>query len=56
MRKKTLIVERTTVCWATNVGAVWQVLFCFKEHEAEADGEQGRGLDAPLLDATEDFN
>ena len=28
----------------------WQVLFWLPEHDAEEDGEQGRGQNAPLLD------
>ena len=35
-----------------DVNAVWQVLFCLMEHDAEEDGEQGREQDAPLLDVT----
>ena len=33
--------------------AVWHVLFCLTEHDAEEDGEQYRGQDVPLLDAVE---
>ena len=47
-------VEETAVCSETDVDAVWQVLFCLMEHDAEEDGEQGGGQDAPLLDAVRD--
>ena len=33
-------VEKTAVCLETDVDAVWQVLFCLTEHDAEEDGEQ----------------
>ena len=47
-------VEETAVCSETDVDAVWQFLFCPAEHDAEEGGEQGRGQDAPLLDAVGD--
>ena len=47
-------VEETAVCSETNVDAVWQVLFCLKEHNAEEDGEQCAGQNASLLDAVGD--
>ena len=52
--EETLKVEETAVCSETDVGAIWQILFCLKEHDAEEGGEQGRGQDAPLLDAVGD--
>ena len=33
-------VEETAFCSETDVDAVWQVLFCLKEPDAEGDGEQ----------------
>ena len=47
-------VEDTAVCSETDVDAVWQVLFCLTEHDAEENGEQCWGQDAPLLDAVGD--
>ena len=47
-------VEETAVCLETDVHAVWQVLFCLMEHDAEEDGEQCGGQDAPLLEAVGD--
>ena len=47
-------VEETAVCLETDVDAVWQVLFCLKQHDAEEDGEQCPGKDTPLLDAVGD--
>ena len=44
-------VEETAVCSETDVGAVWQVLFCLTEHDAEEVGEQCGGQNASLLDA-----
>ena len=38
----------------SDVDAVWQVLFCFTEHDAEEDGEQCGGQNASLLDAVRD--
>ena len=42
------------VCSEMDVNAVWQVLFCLTEHDAEEDGEQFGGQDASLLDAVGD--
>ena len=47
-------VEETAVCSETDVDAVWQVLFCLTEHDAEEDGEQCGGQKAYLLDASGD--
>ena len=47
-------VKKTVVCSEMDVDAVWQVLFCLKEHDAEEDGEQCGGQDASLLDAVGD--
>ena len=47
-------VEETAVCWETDVDAVWQLLFCLTEHDAEEDGEQCGGQNASLLDAVGD--
>ena len=33
-------VEKTAVCSERDVDAVWQVVFCLTEHDAEEDGEQ----------------
>ena len=38
----------------TDVDAVWQVLICLTEHNAEEDGEQCGSQDAPLLYAVGD--
>ena len=35
-------VEETAICSETDVDAVWQVVFCLTEHDAE-DGEQCGG-------------
>ena len=35
--EKTPEVEETAVCSETDVDAVWQVLFCLTEHDAEED-------------------
>ena len=43
--KETTKVEETAVCSETNVDAVWQVLFCLMEHDAEEDREQCGGQD-----------
>ena len=32
-------VEETAICSKMDVDAVWQVLFCLTEHDAEEDGE-----------------
>ena len=42
------------VCSEMDVNAVWQVLFCLTEHDAEEDGEQFGGQDASLIDAVGD--
>ena len=47
-------VEDTAVCSETDVDAVWQVVFCLTEHDAEEDGEHCGGQNASLLDAVED--
>ena len=47
-------VEETSVCFETDVDAIWQVLFRLTEHDAEEDGKQCGGQYAPLLDAVED--
>ena len=47
--------EQTAMSSATDVNAVWQVLFCPAQHDAEEDGEQDKGQDAPLLDAVGDL-
>ena len=52
--EETLTVKQIGVSSLTDVDAVWPVLFCLKKHDAVEDGEQGRGQDASLLDATGD--
>ena len=47
-------VEETAVCSETDVDAVWQVLFCPTEHDAEEDGEQCGGQNASLLNTVGD--
>ena len=47
-------VQQTAVCWDMDVDAVWQVLFCPTEHDAEEAGKQCWGQDTPLLDAVGD--
>ena len=47
-------VEETAVCWETDVDAVWQVVFCLKEHNAEEDAERCGGQKASLFDAVGD--
>ena len=47
-------VEETAVCSETDVDAVWQVIFCLAEIDAEEDGEQCWGQNASLLDAVGD--
>ena len=47
-------VEETAFCSEADADAVWQVLFCLTKHDAEEDGEQGGGQDAPLLEAVGD--
>ena len=44
-------VEETAVRSETDVDAVWQVLFCLTEHDAEEDREKSGGQNASLLDA-----
>ena len=52
--EETAKVEETAVCSETDIDAVWQVLFCLTEHDAEEDGGQYWGQDASLLDAVGD--
>ena len=52
--KETPKVEETAVCSETDVDAIWQVLFCLTEHDAEEDGEHCWGQNASLLDAVGD--
>ena len=47
-------VEETAVRLETDVDAVWQVLFCPTEHDAEEDGEQCGGQNTSLLEAVGD--
>ena len=47
-------VGETAVCSETDVDAVWQVVFCLTEHDAEENGEQCGGQNASLLDAVGD--
>ena len=47
-------VEEAAVCSETDVDAVWQVLLCLTEHNAENDREQYGGENASLLDAVGD--
>ena len=47
-------VEETAVCSGTDTDVVSQVLLCLTEYDAEEDGEQCRGQDTSLLDATGD--
>ena len=54
MRKETPKVEETADCLETDVDAVWQVLFCLTEHDAEENGEQCGGQNASLLDSVGD--
>ena len=53
--EETLMVEHAAVCSETDVDAVWQILFCLSEHDAEEDGEQCGGQNASLLDAVGDW-
>ena len=46
--------EQIAVCSETDVDAIWQVLFCFTEHDAAEDGEECGGQDASMLDAVGD--
>ena len=52
--EETLKVEETAVCSETDVDAIWQVLFCLTEHDAEEDGDQCGGQNASLFHATGD--
>ena len=52
--QKTPQIEQTPICSETDADAVWLVLFCLMEQDAEEDGEQGGCQDAPLLDAVGD--
>ena len=45
------MVEETAICSEMDVDAIWQVIFCLTEHDAEEDGEQCGGQNASLLDA-----
>ena len=47
-------VEETAICSETNVDAMWQVLFCLTEHDAEEDEEQCGGQNGSVLDAVGD--
>ena len=47
-------VEETSVCFETDVDAIWLVLFRLTEHDAEEDGEQFGGQNTFLLDAIGD--
>ena len=47
-------VENAATSSETDRNAVWQVLFCFSEHDAEEAGEQCGGQNAPLVDAIGD--
>ena len=49
--KETPKVEETAVCSETDIDAIWLVLFCLTEHDAEEEGEQSGGRNASLLDA-----
>ena len=42
-------VEETAISLKMDVDAVWQVLFCLTEHDAEADREQCVGRTHPCL-------
>ena len=41
--KEMLKVEHTAVCLKTDVDAIWQILFCLMEQDAEEDEEQWGG-------------
>ena len=47
-------VEETASCLEMDVGAIWQVIFCLTEHDAQEDGEQSGGQNAFLLAAVGD--
>ena len=49
--EETLKVEHAAVCLETDVDAVWQVLFCLTEHDAEEDGKQCGGQNTSVFDA-----
>ena len=49
-----LKVEETAVCSETDVDAIWQILFCLMEHDAEECEEQCWVQNASLLDTTGD--
>ena len=49
-----LKVEETAVCSETDVNAIWHIVFCLTEHDAEEDGEQCGGQNASLLDTVGD--
>ena len=42
-------VKESAVFSETDVNAVWQVLFCLAEHDAEGDGKQCGGHGIPCL-------
>ena len=42
-----LMVEKNATCSEMDVAAIWQVLFCLTQHDAE-EGEQCGGQDASL--------
>ena len=47
--------EQTAACSETDVVATWPILFCLTKHDAEENGEQRGGQDAPLLDTAGDW-
>ena len=47
-------IKEIAICSETDVDAIWQVLFCLTEHDAEEDGEQCGGQNTLLLDAIGD--
>ena len=49
--EETSKVEHAAIHSETGVNAIWQVLFCLMEHDAEEGGDQWGGQDASLLDA-----
>ena len=53
-REEMLKVEETAVCSETDVDAIWQILFCLMEHDAEECEEQCWVQNASLLDTTGD--
>ena len=52
--KEMLKVEETAVCSETDVNAIWHIVFCLTEHDAEEDGEQCGGQNASMLDTVGD--